>query len=403
MAVDSTGPTGRAARPGRTARQAAGLVLDEATVAALRAQLPRVASVVVAEVMQQVPAYDVPFQGRMGKIIERAVQVSLASFVGLASGTAPKTAPVGVGVAAASELGQAEAKRGRPVEALLSAYRVGASAAWRELSVEAVAAGVDAATLGRFAELVFTYIDELSAASVAGHNQQTSSAERERLVHLDRLTRGLLTGLPEATLDDAVNAADWVPPRTLTAVLVDRQRILTTAGMLDPRTLTLAEDLPGAGPDQSVLLVPDSGGRSRARLLEILDGHDATVGPARPWAEVAGSYTRALAAAELGLPGVVDTDAVLPELVLHADPAALADLREAALAPFAGLPEETAARLQDTLRAWLLLQGRRELVAETLHVHPQTVRYRMNQVRDLYGERLTDPDEVLAILLALGR
>ncbi|EKA60830.1 hypothetical protein B277_10755 [Janibacter hoylei PVAS-1] len=112
VAVDSTGPTGRAARPGRTARQAAGLVLDEATVAALRAQLPRVASVVVAEVMQQVPAYDVPFQGRMGKIIERAVQVSLASFVGLASGTAPKTAPVGVGVAAASELGQAEAKRG---------------------------------------------------------------------------------------------------------------------------------------------------------------------------------------------------------------------------------------------------------------------------------------------------
>ena len=27
----------------------------------------------------------------------------------------------------------------------------------------------------------------------------------------------------------------------------------------------------------------------------------------------------------------------------------------------------------------------------------------MNQVRDLYGERLNDPDEVLAILLALGR
>ena len=70
-----------AAGSGRTARQAAGLVLDEATVDALRAQLPRVASVVVAEVMQQVPAYDVPFQGQMGKIIERAVQVSLASFV----------------------------------------------------------------------------------------------------------------------------------------------------------------------------------------------------------------------------------------------------------------------------------------------------------------------------------
>ena len=381
-------------------------MLDEATVAALRAQLPRVASVVVAEVMHQVPAYDVPFQGRMGKIIERAVQVSLASFVSLAAGTAPEGAPVGIGVAAARELGQAEAKRGRPVEALLSAYRVGASAAWRELSVEAIAAGVDAATLGRFAELVFTYIDELSAASVAGHNQQTSSAERERLVQLDRLTRGLLTGLPEAALEDAVAAAGWVPPRTLTAVLVDRERALTATGVLHPRTLTLSENLPDGSTEHAVLLVPDSGGPSRARLLELLElleGHGAVVGPARPWAQVRESYARAVAATALELPGVVDTDEVLPELVMHADPAALAELRETVLAPFAQVAEGTAERLMETLRAWLLLQGRRELVAESLHVHPQTVRYRMNQVRDLYGERLNDPDEVLALVLALGR
>ncbi|MFX4285493.1 PucR family transcriptional regulator [Janibacter sp. G349] len=392
-----------ASESGRTARQAAGLVLDEATVAALRAQLPRVASVVVAEVMHQVPAYDVPFQGRMGKIIERAVQVSLASFVTLAAGAAPQGAPVGVGVAAARELGQAEAKRGRPVEALLSAYRVGASAAWRELSVEAIAAGVDAATLGRFAELVFTYIDELSAASVAGHNQQTTSAERERIVHLDRLTRGLLTGVSGAELDDDAAAAGWVPPRTLTAVLVDRERALTATGVLDPRTLTLSENLPDGSIEHAVLLVPDSGGPSRARLLELLEGHGAVVGPARPWAQVRESYARAVAATALELPGVVDTDDVLPELVMHADPAALAELRDAVLAPFAQVAEGTAERLMETLRAWLLLQGRRELVAESLHVHPQTVRYRMNQVRDLYGERLNDPDEVLALVLALGR
>ena len=85
------------------------------------------------------------------------------------------------------------------------------------------------------------------------------------------------------------------------------------------------------------------------------------------------------------------------------DPAALAELRKAVLAPFAQVAEGTAERLMETLRAWLLLQGRRELVAESLHVHPQTVRYRMNQVRDLYGERLNDPDEVLALVLALGR
>ena len=41
-------------------------------------------------------------------------------------------------------------------------------------------------------------------------------------------------------------------------------------------------------------------------------------------------------------------------------------------------------------------------VAELLFVHPQTVRYRMTQIRELYGERLSDPAVVLNLVLALG-
>jgi DNA-binding PucR family transcriptional regulator len=35
-------------------------------------------------------------------------------------------------------------------------------------------------------------------------------------------------------------------------------------------------------------------------------------------------------------------------------------------------------------------------------VHPQTVRYRMQQLRDVYGDRLEDPDWVLRLTLALA-
>jgi DNA-binding PucR family transcriptional regulator len=35
-------------------------------------------------------------------------------------------------------------------------------------------------------------------------------------------------------------------------------------------------------------------------------------------------------------------------------------------------------------------------------VHAQTVRYRMGQLRELYGERLDDPDTVLALTVSLG-
>ena len=57
----------------------------------------------------------------------------------------------------------------------------------------------------------------------------------------------------------------------------------------------------------------------------------------------------------------------------------------------------------ETLRSWLLHQGRRDEVAAELHVHAQTVRYRMGQLRELYGDRLDDPATVLDLVLALER
>jgi DNA-binding PucR family transcriptional regulator len=68
----------------------------------------------------------------------------------------------------------------------------------------------------------------------------------------------------------------------------------------------------------------------------------------------------------------------------------LADLRPA-----------VAHRLTETLRAWLLNRGRREEVAAALFVHPQTVRYRMGQVRELFGDALDDPRVTLELTLAL--
>ena len=46
--------------------------------------------------------------------------------------------------------------------------------------------------------------------------------------------------------------------------------------------------------------------------------------------------------------------------------------------------------------------GRRELIAAHLFVHPQTVRYRMAQLRELFGDRLDDPEEVLRLTMALA-
>jgi DNA-binding PucR family transcriptional regulator len=119
---------------------------------------------------------------------------------------------------------------------------------------------------------------------------------------------------------------------------------------------------------------------------------------------VAASYDRALRTRALGLAaGVIDSDDHLAALVLDADRAAHDDLRTRALAPMAALRPATAERLEETLRSWLLHQGRREDVAAELFVHAQTVRYRMGQIRELYGDTLDDPDVVRDLVIALAR
>src|SRR4029077_14739771 len=87
----------------------------------------------------------------------------------------------------------------------------------------------------------------------------------------------------------------------------------------------------------------------------------------------------------------VDTDLHLVELVLGADLDALKDLRARVLAPLQKVSPSSREKLTATLREWLLHHGRRDQVAEALFVHPQTVRYRMGQLRELYGDQLQDP------------
>jgi hypothetical protein len=275
--------------------------------------------------------------------------------------------------------------------------------AWRELAATAVASDVPADTVAAFAELVFAYIDELSAASVAGHADELETTGRVRQRYLDRLAVGLLRGDPADALVAAAERADWRPPTTLTAVVLPESQVRPVLGLTDPRTLQPGEESGGLPAGQAVLLVPDQGGRSRGGLLRTLSGRQAVVGPARPWLEVGSSYDRAVRALPLRVGSEpLDTEQHLSALVLGADREALADLRAQVLAPLADLRPAAAEKLTVTLRAWLLHHGRREGIAEALYVHPQTVRYRMGQLRELYGDRLEDPDTVLALTVALG-
>lgn len=377
-----------------------GVLLPATVETDLRPRLPRLAEDVVAAIVAEVPSYENALNEEMGDIIRNAVRAAIGAFLAIVSGQ-PGRDPdelLAQALDGAYQLGRGEANSGRTIDALLSAYRIGARISWRELSGAAVEHGSDPETVAKFAEQVFAYIDQLSAASAQGHTDESATAGRVRHRLLERIAVHVVERAPEATILRLAERAEWKVPATLTAVLVPEAEAGRLLQALPSQTLQAA-DLPEL--DGIVLLLaPNVHGRSRGRVVREATRSGGTVGPARPWREARSSYLRALRARGSGLGA--DTERHLPELVLTADPEALADLREQVLAPLAGLRASTRTKLAETLRAWLLHQGRREEVAEALFVHPQTVRYRVGQLREAYGDALDDPRTVLALTIALG-
>ena len=385
------------------------LDLGDRTLALLRSRLPAVAELTVQAIIEQVPPYTDALSGPIGANIRSAVELALGGFLKVAARPSGATAgPRSPVLDGAYALGRGEARAGRSMEALLAAYRIGARESWRQFSRAAVETDLPAGTMARFAELVFAYIDELSAASAAGHSDELATTGRVRERYLRLLVRELLTGASPDRLNEAADRAGWRPTATLAAVVLPTGHASRAVTSLDDRTLR-TDELPGLAPDEqselTLLLVPDADGAGRGAVTRALRGLDASLGPAKPWTLARLSYQRVLRARRLKLPGTdgpIDTEEQLTALVVTADPDALADLRAQVLAPLADLRDASADRLVETLRAWLLYRGRRDEVAQALHVHPQTVRYRVGQLRELFGDRLDDPDTVAVFSVALA-
>jgi sugar diacid utilization regulator len=149
---------------------------------------------------------------------------------------------------------------------------------------------------------------------------------------------------------------------------------------------------------------PDGPGRVAALRRAVLDaGARAGLGTTVAWQEAAVSFARARAALELsdGPPALIVAREHAGELLLRSEPRLAAELAGERLAPLSSLPAGAQARLTETLRAWLAEQGRLAPVAARLGIHPQTARYRLARLRDLFGGALDDPDQRFWLELAL--
>lgn len=370
----------------------------------LRPALPSVVTEVIDTIARDVPSYSRPLEGVFGAGVRHGTEVALSRFLDLPGTAQPALQPAEREVYLA--LGRGELRQGRTLEALLAAYRIGARVAFRRFAELARGVGLDPDALVALAEATFAYIDELSAASVEGFAAEQShrAGERDRL--RAKLLELLISGAGDDTaIEEAAAQARWALPDNVVPILVPPEQ----AQGLTIRLGSAALVAPWA--ESVIALAPTpTSEQDWRRLHRQLRGRRCVISLPTPCRDAAASVRIGMLGLRLLDPPPHDNPHAmtpmvvaerLAELVLRRDPALSAELTRRELAPLATLRDNARHRLTETLLAWLAYRGERNRVAAALHIHPQTVAYRLTKLRQLFGQALADPDRRFALELAL--
>ena len=396
-------------------------VLPAQLSAMLRKECPASVAEILTVIQDEVAEYTRPldpaYVHRLGRAVEHAVRTFIERVAAPAAAT-PAAAPDATTAILAEfrAIGAAEAREGRSLEPLQSALRLGARVGWRRLCAVAARQGLDMLALGRVGEAIFVYLDELAAASSQGYLDARAEFAGERERRRRRLLDLILADPPAGAdaVAEAARAAGWALPDRIAVVALGDQQ--TTAGAQDDVTPSGPPPTPDLPPDvlidwsrqQPCLLIPDPDRHGRiAAVSRALEGWAAAMGPVQSLDRAAASLhwaRRALGLAERGIidrPGLIRGDEHLAALLIFADEELTGALQAARLAPLERLRPAQQDRLAETLLIWLQHGCNANEVAAQVHVHPQTVRYRLRQADDLFGDQLRDPDRRFELEIAL--
>ncbi|MFI9046337.1 helix-turn-helix domain-containing protein [Streptomyces sp. NPDC053427] len=325
------------------------------------------------------------------------------------------------------EFGRGEGIQGRSLDALQAMYRLGVKLAWRRLAEIGQEVAIPAPAMYELAESGFEYLDGLVAESVRGYAEAAARQAGERL----RLQRRLMEQLFASTngtgragpwartvpggaagpaaargsrspLAERAARIGWpLPERVAVAVLLRPAREAVAPAVASDVLLDMECERP-----RMVVPEPDAPGR-RELLARAAAGWSGAIGPAVPLLDAAKSLRWAGSAVDLMERGLLPAGELLQctehteALVLLPPEELIEDLTRRRLAPLTRCGPTHGRRLAETLLAWLETRGGAPEVAARLGVHPQTVRYRLRQIRELWGAEVDDPDRRFELELVL--
>lgn len=302
-------------------------------------------------------------------------------------------------------IGVARGTDGRPLSAVLRAYRVAAVEA-SGLVRDSGVAELDVEDVLAMNVVLLESLDALSEALSAGYAAATERLATDRDEVVRALTQDLLAGrqTSAAALADRTRLLDLTLPARLTMTVVGAAGSDVTAGDVaqllasaDTDGLVLSTTRQGVGVvlhERPLDLGVDV--RSRGRRTCRIDDVALTDLPATfRLAEVAVRH------APLDMnstPAMVEADALLVALLHGQPPVDPRTLAEAALRP---LLEPDQAHLLAGLREFLE-HGSAVAAADALGLHPQSMRYRLRRVRETTGRDLGSAWDRLLLATAVS-
>lgn len=349
---------------------------------------------IVAEVYAEVPAYRTLHGSQLSEV--RAITAWLVSR-SLELWVAGERRLPPQDVERLRGIGRTRAADGRSIGAVVRAHRVGSAAAVR-LMADMAADQLETTDVFALGELWLTAIDQISESLTGGHAEAVqrldTDVERARRAFLEDLLVGRQAS--HGAIRDRTRTLGICPPDP--AVLVVAEDDPATKGEPQAATVSAGMELcaeqPSGGGDpllttragRLVLLLSPDGAEQVRRALGERSWRACVLTP-RALSDMSGAYRLADGALESAPSHAYDTHGLLDEAdacvlaLLNNGPTTPEEVRTAVLGP---LLLEDNAHLLHTVRAYFRA-GTATAAAESLHVHAQTLRYRLRRVREITG------------------
>lgn len=368
-------------------------VLDADVVAAWRPRAEQLTRRISARIHTEVAAFT---ETSMHSSISKAIELAVDFFTDALAGAPSRGREVGQFF---RDLGRLEAEAGHDLDAMRAAHQIATQESWLELRRAGADLDLDRDVIDQLGHALLTFQSQLLQHAVRGFESTCAHRPHPRT----QLMEAMLRGERQETVAELARRADWRLPATVCS--------MTTSLTTHTREVASAatEALAGSNGHRLTIIAADS---DAPRIADKL-AEDPDVLVTLTWgvdlddAHHAARWSARLHRIALEGHAVIEPGTVLLCDDHYAKMCSLADgpLRRhtdhKVLAPLLDETPKRRAALAETMLLRLQTRESAPAIANRLGIHQQTVRLRLRRLKELFGDRLSDPSETVALLTAL--